>query len=329
MEFLHLETMYHLALETSFLADEGASLLEIPLNSPIAVALPDKSLSIERFISTVLGFCVSDGKSQGPQQVDEYYSDVRYERIAILSALGAYDGYLGEIETKQKEKEDHFILATQYYNKASKIDMHELSAWFGKGKLLLAKGDVEQASAAFKIVLDEDRDNVPALLGQACIEFNRGCYNESLELYKRALQMHPNCPEAIRLGIGLCHYKLCQFDKARQAFERVLQLDPENIEVLVALAIMDLHTNEAIGIRKGMVKRHRAFEIYPFFAMVLNYLANHFFFTGQHFIVEQLTEIALDVTNHGPTKSHSYYNLALSYHSEGTMKRLGCTTWHL
>lgn len=36
------------------------------------------------------------------------------------------------------------------------------------GQLLLAKGEVEQASAAFKIVLDGDRDNVPALLGQVC-----------------------------------------------------------------------------------------------------------------------------------------------------------------
>lgn len=34
------------------------------------------------------------------------------------------------------------------------------------GQLLLAKGELEQASAAFKIVLDGDRDNVPALLGQ-------------------------------------------------------------------------------------------------------------------------------------------------------------------
>lgn len=44
---------YHLALETSFLADEGASLPGLPLNSPIPVALPDKSSSIGRSISTV------------------------------------------------------------------------------------------------------------------------------------------------------------------------------------------------------------------------------------------------------------------------------------
>ncbi|KAJ7963358.1 1-phosphatidylinositol-3-phosphate 5-kinase [Quillaja saponaria] len=49
---------YHLALETSFLADEGASLPELPLNSPITVALPDRSSSLERSISTVPGFSV-------------------------------------------------------------------------------------------------------------------------------------------------------------------------------------------------------------------------------------------------------------------------------
>lgn len=72
----------------------------------------------------------------------------------------------------------------------------------------------------------------------------------------------------------------------------------------------------AAGIRKGMEKMMIAFDIYPYNALSLNYLANHFFFTGQHFLVEQLTETALAVTNHGPTKAHSYYNLARSYHSK-------------
>lgn len=66
-------------------------------------------------------------------EIDEYYADVRYERIAILNALGAYYSYLGKIESKQREKDDHFSLATQYYNKASRIDMHEPSTWVGKG----------------------------------------------------------------------------------------------------------------------------------------------------------------------------------------------------
>lgn len=79
---------------------------------------------------------------------------------------------------------------------------------------------------------------------------------------------------------------------------------------------LTLPLSTAAGIRRGMEKMQRAFEFYPYCATSLNYLANHFFFTGQHFLVEQLTETALAVTNHGPTRAHSYYNLARSYHSK-------------
>ncbi|MQL93056.1 hypothetical protein Taro_025686 [Colocasia esculenta] len=49
---------YHLALETSFLADEGASLPELALKSPIAVAFPDIPSNMERSISSIPGFTV-------------------------------------------------------------------------------------------------------------------------------------------------------------------------------------------------------------------------------------------------------------------------------
>ncbi|KAI3864291.1 hypothetical protein MKX03_006124 [Papaver bracteatum] len=256
-------------------------------------------------------------------EIDEYYADMKLERIAILNALGAYYSYQGKIETKQREKDEYFVLATQFYNRASRIDIHEPSTWVGKGQLLLAKGDTEQASSTFKIVLEGNPKNVPALLGQACVQFSLNRYTESLDLYKRALQVYPNGPAALRLGIGLCRYKLGQFEKARQAFQRVLQLDPENVEALVALGIMDLQANDGSGIRRGMEKMQRAFEIYPYCAMALNHLANHFFFTGQHFLVEQLTETALAVSDHGLMKSHSYYNLARSYHSKGDFEKAG------
>ena len=57
---------YHLALETCFLADEGASLPELPLKSPITVALPDKPLSIDRSISIIPGF--SSPATRTPQE---------------------------------------------------------------------------------------------------------------------------------------------------------------------------------------------------------------------------------------------------------------------
>ncbi|XP_074302031.1 1-phosphatidylinositol-3-phosphate 5-kinase FAB1B-like [Silene latifolia] len=56
---------YHLALETSFLADEGASLPENLFNESITVALPNKSVTIDRSISMIPGLSVpTDGKQQ-------------------------------------------------------------------------------------------------------------------------------------------------------------------------------------------------------------------------------------------------------------------------
>lgn len=69
-------------------------------------------------------------------------------------------------------------------------------------------------------------------------------------------------------------------------------------------------------IRSGMDKMRRAFEIYPYCTLALNHLANHYFFTGQHFVVEQLSETALSSSSHGLLKAQSYYNLARSYHSK-------------
>ncbi|GAV70984.1 Cpn60_TCP1 domain-containing protein/FYVE domain-containing protein/PIP5K domain-containing protein [Cephalotus follicularis] len=63
---------YHLALETSFLADEGASLPELPLKSPITVALPDKPSRIDRSISTIPGFTApATGNPSGPQSISD------------------------------------------------------------------------------------------------------------------------------------------------------------------------------------------------------------------------------------------------------------------
>ncbi|XVF86982.1 hypothetical protein PTKIN_Ptkin18bG0084200 [Pterospermum kingtungense] len=59
---------YHLALETSFLADEGASMPEFPLNSSISVALLDKPSTIVRSISTVPGFTIPANKMSSELQ---------------------------------------------------------------------------------------------------------------------------------------------------------------------------------------------------------------------------------------------------------------------
>ncbi|XP_015972438.1 1-phosphatidylinositol-3-phosphate 5-kinase FAB1B [Arachis duranensis] len=80
---------YHLALETSFLADEGASPLEFPLKSPITVALPDKPSCIERSISTIPGYSIlTPREHQGaePIKIPNSNYDLRIEKTLSTSS---------------------------------------------------------------------------------------------------------------------------------------------------------------------------------------------------------------------------------------------------
>ncbi|CAL9046975.1 1-phosphatidylinositol-3-phosphate 5-kinase FAB1B-like isoform X2 [Musa acuminata AAA Group] len=61
---------YHLALETCFLADEGASLPELLLKSPITVALPEKPSTVNRSISMIPGYTSSSAEKSQSNKSD-------------------------------------------------------------------------------------------------------------------------------------------------------------------------------------------------------------------------------------------------------------------
>lgn len=82
----------------------------------------------------------------------------------------------------------------------------------------------------------------------------------------------------VRLGMGHCFFKLGNIDKARLAFERALQLDPKFVGALVGLAILELNQQDSESIRNGVQLLSRAYTIDAANPMVLNHLANHFFF---------------------------------------------------
>lgn len=243
-------------------------------------------------------------------EIDEYYVDMKFDRIAILNALGSYYTNLGRVEIR--DKDEHFLRASQYYNRASRIDHNEASTWLGKGQLMLAKRDFEQAHEVFRIVLDCFQDNVAGILGQACVHFNCGRFRESLELYKKVVQLHPGFrPSSVRVALGLCRLQLGELQKAKQAFHRALELDRNNVEALVGLGLLELNEGR---VALGLEKMRTAYEIYPYCAVALNHLANHCVFTNEHSMVEHLMEAALVSTDDSLMKSQSYYNLARSCH---------------
>lgn len=64
----------------------------------------------------------------------------------------------------------------------------------------------------------------------------------------------------------------------RLSFERALQMDPHCVGALVGLAIIRLNRQETDDIKSGVNMLSKAYAIDQNNPMVLNHLANHFFF---------------------------------------------------
>ena len=62
----------------------------------------------------------------------------------------------------------------------------------------------------------------------------------------------------------------------RLAFERALELEPNNMPATIALAVLDLNSVE--NVRSGIQALGKAYQTDPENPMVLNHLSNHFFY---------------------------------------------------
>ncbi|XP_026445869.1 uncharacterized protein LOC113355105 isoform X2 [Papaver somniferum] len=104
---------YHLALETSFRADEGASLPELPPKSPITIAWPDKPSSIDRSVSTIPGFAVvpTTSKPQGsPSNIDSQ-SEITSPASPRKSLVFAQSSGLSKFPTSQYREVTSSLMA--------------------------------------------------------------------------------------------------------------------------------------------------------------------------------------------------------------------------
>ncbi|XP_060131638.1 RNA polymerase-associated protein CTR9 homolog [Zootoca vivipara] len=198
---------------------------------------------------------------------------------------------------------------------ADKIIMYDQNHLLGRACFCLLEGDkMDQADAQFHFVLNQSPNNIPALLGKACISFNKKDYRGALAYYKKALRTNPGCPAEVRLGMGHCFVKLNKLEKARLAFSRALELNSKCVGALVGLAVLELNNKEADSIKNGVQLLSRAYTIDPSNPMVLNHLANHFFFKKDYGKVQHLALHAFHNTEVEAMQAESCYQLARSFH---------------
>ncbi|KAF7272141.1 hypothetical protein GWI33_015055 [Rhynchophorus ferrugineus] len=246
------------------------------------------------------------------------YRDYEKDQMRALDMLAAYYVQEANHEKNKDKKREFFTKAALLYTTADKIIMYDQNHLLGRAYFCLLEGDkMEQADAQFNFVLNQSPNNIPSLLGKACIAYNKKDFRGALAFYKKALRTNPNCPAAVRLGMGHCFMKLNNQEKARLSFERALQLDPKCVGALVGLAILKLNLQQPESIRNGVQMLSKAYTIDSSNPMVLNHLANHFFFKKDYSKVQHLALHAFHNTENEAMRAESCYQLARAFHVQG------------
>eukprot|EP01104_Vermistella_antarctica_P010352 TRINITY_DN2757_c1_g2_i1.p1 TRINITY_DN2757_c1_g2~~TRINITY_DN2757_c1_g2_i1.p1 ORF type:complete len:1070 (+),score=325.80 TRINITY_DN2757_c1_g2_i1:164-3373(+) len=253
-------------------------------------------------------------------EVESYFDDpirARSQRVKLLSALAAYSVHQAVGEREKAAKEKHFEEATKHYNEADTIDIHEEITWVGKGVLLLNRLDYDRSSECFDTVLESNPRNTPALLGKACIHYHRGQYAKAIDSYRHALTTNPSAPPSVRVGMGMCFAQLGRVELAKKAFERALSLDSDCVDALVGLAVLEMNnTDNKDGVVNGLMLLKKAYQENPHHPRVLNFLANHFFYKGDHAKVQSLARSAYNATDVLQIKAESFYLLGRSFQAQ-------------
>jgi RNA polymerase-associated protein CTR9 len=115
--------------------------------------------------------------------------------MMALDTLAAYYVQQARQEKRREKRKDYFTQATVLYTTADKIIMYDINHLLGRAYFCLLEGDkMDQADAQFSFVLQQSPEKIPALIGKACIAFNKKDYKGALVFYKKALRTNPNCP---------------------------------------------------------------------------------------------------------------------------------------
>ncbi|KND04495.1 uncharacterized protein SPPG_00223 [Spizellomyces punctatus DAOM BR117] len=131
------------------------------------------------------------------------------------------------------------LQATELLNEALSLDNQDVYAIVASGNIRLVRREYDEASNSFQGALSRDSTCVPALLGEASVRCLKGDFDKALELYQKVLSIKPDLQPDVRVPIGICYYKLGATTQSRKALERALQLDPNNADALILLAILD------------------------------------------------------------------------------------------
>merc|ERR1712066_550842 len=212
----HLTTTIEIPLKDSDQVIE-LDLEELPASEEVIQILKTEQATLDIWIKIAEAYYTHNSPDDFAEVLESarseanlMYEDHERDQVICLDKLAAYYVMKSKSEKVSKRKDELKQQATQLYTMADKISMYDIDHLLGRACFCLQdRGKIDQAEQQFTFVLEHDKNNTKAMLGQAAIAFDRKEYRKCLNWYRKALKTNPGCQDpSIRIGLGICYYKL-------------------------------------------------------------------------------------------------------------------------
>jgi len=131
-----------------------------------------------------------------------------------------------------------FDQAVEAYNKAIELRPFYADAHVGLGDARAAKGEIDGAIGAYQRALTYNAINPKVHMSLGKIYYaEKGLYYESVQAYRRAIDLDPHSVEA-RMGLGEVYEDKGLYKEAVEEYRKVIELDDKNTGALYNLALV-------------------------------------------------------------------------------------------
>src|SRR2546425_874434 len=131
-----------------------------------------------------------------------------------------------------------FDQAVEAYNKAIELRPFYADAHVGLGDARAAKGEIDAAIVAYQKALVFNPVNTQVYLSLGKIYYaEKGLYYESVNAYKKAIELDPQLVEA-RMGLGEVYEEKGLYKEAVDEYKRVIEVDSAHTGALSNMALV-------------------------------------------------------------------------------------------
>ncbi|XP_030566405.1 RNA polymerase-associated protein CTR9 homolog isoform X1 [Drosophila novamexicana] len=187
--------------------------------------------------------------------------------------------------------------------------------------LMLTEARLQDADNHFVSVLRQMPYSVPALLGRACLAYNRQEYRVALGYFKSVLQHHPHGPADVRVGIAHCFLQMGDLDSARRAFEMAVQRNGRCINALLGIAQLKLNERQRAANMEATNLLCAAFELNHRHPVVLSWLACYLYYSRNYGKMQTAAGNAYLITDNPLLKAQNCFLIARSFHAQSNFDR--------